>query len=193
MHDIEPHFKWRDEYIAAEDEQSPFHGRIYDEFTYTQKIYNYFIHPQWDDFGSQTLYMKILFVDYDEGYAILEFIGEWNDALHNDIRFLKREIIDSMVSQDIYKFIIIAENVLNFHGDDNCYYEEWYDDIKDEGGWITFVNIHDHVEEEMKDTQIQYYANFGKYFNDVNWRPHKPKHVFKAVEALVHGDVKRLV
>ncbi len=193
MHDIEPHFKWRDRYIASEDEQSPFHGRIYDEFTFTQKVYNYFIHPQWDEFGSQTLYMKILFVDYDEGYAIMEFIGEWNDALHNDIRFLKREIIDVMVAHDINKFILIAENVLNFHGDDNCYYEEWYDDIKEEGGWITFINILDHVEDELKDTQIQYYANFGAHFNEVNWRPHKPKSVFTAVEALVHGDVKRLV
>lgn len=193
MHDIEPHFKWRDQYIASEDDQSPFHGRIYDEFTFTQKVYNYFIHPQWDEFGSQTLYMKILFVDYEEGYTIIEFIGEWNDALHNDIRFLKREVVDVMVDQGIHKFILIAENVLNFHGDDNCYYEEWYDDIKEEGGWITFINIHDHVEEELKDTQIQYYTNFGKYFNDVNWRPHKPKNVFSAVEALVHGDVKRLV
>jgi hypothetical protein len=65
MHDIEPHFKWQNEYISSEDKLSPFHGRIYDEFRFTQKIYNYFIHPQWDEFGSQTLYMKILFVDYE--------------------------------------------------------------------------------------------------------------------------------
>ena len=192
VHDIEPHFKWRDQYVASDDEHSPFHGRIYDEFRYTQKVYNYFIHPQWDEFGSQTLYTKILFVDYEENFAILEFIGEWNDSLYNDVSFLKRDVIDLMIHKGITKYILLCENVLNFHGSDNCYYEEWYDDVKDEGGWITFVNALEHVEEEMKETQIQFYANFGEYFNTLNWRPQKPKHIFKAIEALVHGDIKRL-
>ncbi len=193
MHDIEPHFRWRDEYIASEDEHSPFYGRTYDEFKFTQKVYNYFIHPQWDEFGSSTLYMKILFVDYDDGFAIIELIGEWNDALHNDIKFLKREIIDSLLSHHIYKFIIICENVLNFHGDEDCYYEEFYEDVIEENGWICLVNTLDHVEDEMKDTRLQYYINFGKQYNNLNWRIHSPKAVFSAIEALVHGDVKRLV
>lgn len=193
MHDIEPHFKWRDRYIASEDNRSPFYGRIYDEFRYTQKIYNYFIHPQWDEFGSQTLYMKILFVDYEEGYAIFEFIGEWNDCLHNDVSFLKRDIIDLMLPQGINKYILICENVLNFHGSDDCYYEEWYDDIKEDDGWIAFLNTLEHVEQEMKDTQIQHYVNFGGIFNNLNWRPQKPKLLFNAIEALLQGDVKRLV
>lgn len=192
MHDIEPHFKWRDQYVASEDQQSPFYGRVYSEFQYTEKIYNYFIHPQWDNFGAQTLYTKILFVDYEEAYAIFEFIGEWNDCLNNDIRFFKREIVDMMIEAGIHKFILICENVLNFHGSDNCYYEEWYDDVKEEDGWITFINILDHVEEEMKETQIQYYANFGHNFNNINWRPQKPKFVFNAINALVQGDIKRL-
>ena len=32
---------------------------------------------------------EITFVDYDDGYAIMEFIGEWNDCITNDIMFLK--------------------------------------------------------------------------------------------------------
>ncbi|MCB0640588.1 MAG: hypothetical protein KDC44_03075, partial [Phaeodactylibacter sp.] len=76
MHDIEPFYHWRSDYVAAEDDRSPFYGRVYDEFRFTQKIYNYYIHPQWDAFGSPTLYMKLLKVDYDEGYAIMELIGE---------------------------------------------------------------------------------------------------------------------
>ncbi len=43
--------------------------------------------------GSETLYLKILFVDYDERYAIIELIGEWNDAINNDIMLLKRDIV----------------------------------------------------------------------------------------------------
>ena len=192
MHDIEPHYHWRDEYTAEEDSRSPFFGRQYDEFRFSQKVYNYYIHPQWDAFGSSTLYLKILFVDYTEQYAILELIGEWNDCLHNDIMFLKREIIDALIQEGIYKFILVCENVLNFHGDDDSYYEEWYEDIRDEDGWICLLNTLQHVEEEMQDTQLQAYMNLGGPFNDINWRPQKPKVVFEAIEGLLQRVTRRL-
>lgn len=192
MQDIEPYYHWRDDYIASEDERSPFYGREYDEFTYSRAIYNYYIHPQWDEFGSQTLYLKILYADYDENYAIIELIGEWNDCLHNDIMYLKRDVMDALIEEGIYKFILICENVLNFHGSDDSYYEEWYDDIKDYGGWICCINALNHVEEEMADTRLQYYMSFGKDFDNVNWRPQKPRIVFQAVEALLTGQMRRL-
>ena len=93
-------------------------------------------HPQWDGFGSSTLYIKILFVDYDEGCAIIEMIGEWNDCLHNDIMHLKREVIEDMQLEGIYRFILIGENVLNFHYSDDSYYDEWFDETADVDGWI---------------------------------------------------------
>jgi hypothetical protein len=193
MHDIEPYHRWREYYIASEDELSPFYGRQYDEFYFRDKmVYNYLLHPQWDDFGSDTLYLKILFAEYEDGYAIIELIGEWNDCLHNDIMYLKRDVIDPLIKNGISKFILISENVLNFHGSDDAYYEEWYDDIKDEGGWICILNTLDHVEDEMKDTHLEHFVNFGDEFGDVNWRPHTPKRIFQAVEAMVHGGTKRL-
>ena len=191
MHDIEPFYRWRDYYIAAEDDRSPFHGRIYDEFQFTHQVYNYFIHPQWDEFGSNTLYLKVLFTDYDLGFAIIELIGEWNDAIGNDVMFLKREVVDLMIREGIFKFVLICENVLNFHGDDDCYYEEWYEDVRDEEGWIALINTLDHVSQEMKDTRLQSFINFGDAFNDINWRPHKPKTIFKALDALVRGELTR--
>ena len=123
MHSIEPYYNWRDEYIAEEDERSPFYGREYSEFEYTNSIYDHLIHPQWDEFGSPTLLMKILYADYERGFAIMEFIGEWNDCLHNDIMFLKRDIADELMHEGINKFILIGENVLNFHYSDDSYYE----------------------------------------------------------------------
>lgn len=193
MHDIEPYYRWREHYIASEDEQSPFFGRQYDEFYHPDKmVYNYILHPEWDDFGSDTLYLKILFVEYDEGYAIIELIGEWNDCLHNDIMYLKRDVIDLLIKKDIYKFILIAENVLNFHGSEEDYYEEWYDDIKDEGGWICILNTFNHVTDEMKATRLEHFVNFGDEFVNINWRPHTPKRIFQAVEALIQGGTKRL-
>jgi hypothetical protein len=135
MHEIEPYYQWRDYYIASEDELSPFYNRLYSEFEFKDTIYNYVIHPQWDNFGSSTLYCKALFVDYEKQFCIIEFIGEWNDAVHNDIMEMKRSLIDPMVKEGIVKFIIIGENVLNFHASDELYYEEWYEDVKDEG-WL---------------------------------------------------------
>ncbi|MEZ4990566.1 MAG: hypothetical protein R2824_09140 [Saprospiraceae bacterium] len=82
--------------------------------------------------------------------------------------------------------------MLNFHGDDDSYYEEWYEDIRDEDGWICLLNTLQHVEEEMQETQLQAYVNFGGPFNDINWRPQKPKVVFEAIEGLLQRVTKRL-
>jgi hypothetical protein len=193
MHDIEPYFKWRSAYISEEDDQSPFYGRTYSEFYYSNKVYNYFIHPQWDDFGSSTLYLKTLYADYEIGYVIMELIGEWNDCLHNDIMYLKRDVIDEFALKGISKFILICENVLNFHGSDDCYYEEWYEDIADEEGWICFINTLSHVTEEMESTMIQHYVHLGGIYENVNWRPLKPESLLRWIEKSFSARQKKLL
>jgi len=191
MHDIEPHYKWRHHYISSEDRLSPFYGRTYNEFQFTKKIYNYFIHPQWDEFGSATLYSKIIFADYKEGYAIIELMGEWNDCIQNDIMFLKR-LADKLIHHKINKFILICENVLNFHGSDEDYYEEWYQDVREEDGWIAILNTLDHVRIEMEENNLHHYVNFGTEFNHINWRPQKPSVFFQAIDSMVQTGVRRL-
>ena len=193
MHDIEPYHHWRAHYVAAEDKQSPFFGVTYDEFSFSKKVYNYFIHPQWDDFGSATLYIKVLFVEYDEGYAILELIGEWNDCLYNDIMYLKRYVIDKMIPLGIHNFVLMCDNVLNFHASDDAYYEEWYDDIKDEQGHVIFVNTHDHVLDEIEALRLQYYIHFGEHLNEINWRKKRPKQVLKEVLQIINNKQKLLI
>lgn len=187
MHDIEPYPRWRDHYIASEDDKSPFYGNEYDEFRFTNKVYNYLIHPQWDQFGSSTLYMKILYADYDQGYAIFEFIGEWNDCIDNDVMFLKRRVIDSLLKHQISKYILICENVLNFHGSENDYYEEWYEEVAEEDGWICFINTLDHVIDEMGETQLYHYVNFGNRYNNINWRIQKPRLFCMAMDRLIRS------
>lgn len=192
MHDIEPHYLWREHYTSERDERSPFHGRVYSEFTYTNKVYNYFVHPQWDDFGSQTLYGKQLYADYEAGYAILELIGEWNDLLYNDVKFLKEEVIDALLEAGISRFVVLCEHVLNFHGDDNCYYEEWVEEARDGGGWVALLNTLPHVEDELRDAMVDHYVHFGPGFNALPWRPRKPKQIVRLVEELVEGVPARL-
>ena len=193
MHDIEPYFRWRDTYIAEADKQSPFYRQVYSEFNFTNKLYNFFIHPQWDEFGSSTLYGKLLYTDYDEGCALIELLGEWNDILHNDIMYLKRNVIDLLQKKGINKFVFFCEHVLNFHADtDDDYYAEWAEEVQDEGGWIVMLNTRQHVMEEMQDAHMDRYLYFGPHYNDINWQPQKPLLVFQIIQALVDGRVQRL-
>lgn len=183
MHDIEPYYNWRDYYIAAEDECSPFYAIEHSEFEFTDKIYNYLIHPQWENFGSSSLFLKVLYADYDEGFIIIEMIGEWNDAINNDIMVLKRDIIEDMMAQGIDKFIIIGENVLNFHYSDDCYYEEWFDELDD--GYIALVNFHDHVVKEFKEIHLDQYFVLGGELEEISWRTYTPIQFIKKVDDYV--------
>jgi hypothetical protein len=179
MHDIEPFYNWRHLYVSEEDERSPFYGRVYSEFEFTQTIYNYYIHPQWDEFGSRTLYLKVLLADYEEQYVIIELIGEWNDAIENDIMNLKREVTDKFFEAGITKFILIAENVLNFHSGDRDYYEEWYDEVSDKDGWVVVLNMPEQTQYDFRRAKLNCYLEL---MDIDNWRTYKPFHLFKKVD-----------
>lgn len=183
MQDIEPYYRWRELYIASEDENSPFFGTVYSEFEYSNTVYNYYIHPQWDDFGSNTLYVKILYADYERSFAVLEFIGEWNDALYNDIMYLKREVIEPLIRSGITKFILIGENVLNYHGSDDCYYEEWFQDVDE--GWIAALNFRPHVMKEMEKYNIDSFLITGGELDEINWRLFNPVELLSQIEKIV--------
>lgn len=183
MHSIEPFYNWQNIYVSEEDESSPFYGRVYSEFEFTHAVYNYLIHPQWDEFGSATLYLKIIFADYELGFAVIEFIGEWNDCLYNDIMYLKRDVIDLLIQKGIRKFMLIGENVMNFHFSDESYYQEWYEDI--EGGWIIGINFRQHVIDEFRKCLINHYILFNSPENEINWRRHDPLNLFEIIEEMI--------
>lgn len=185
MHEIEPFEKWKGKYLPEMDKKSPFYGKQYNEFECTHTIYNYFIHPQWDFFGANTLYLKVLFVDYIQQFAIIEFIGEWNDCIDNDIMFLKRDVVDVMIKEGVNKFVLIGENVLNFHASDNAYYEEWHEDIVGEGGWIVALGFRTHIIEEMKKADLHYYIFIHERFSEVPWRKYKPAHLIQVLDDLM--------
>ncbi len=182
VHYVEPYYHWRNLYIASEDEASPFYGREYSEFEFQDRIYNYLIHPQWDSIGSNTLFVKILFVDYDSNYAIIEMIGEWNDAIENDIMVLKRDLMDDLIGTGINKFILIGENVLNFHSSDDCYYEECADDLEE--GWVALINFHEHVEREMTGIGVDQYFLMGGKLDEIDWRTYLPHQLYKRVKKI---------
>ncbi|MFK7901118.1 MAG: hypothetical protein AB8B61_10225 [Cyclobacteriaceae bacterium] len=188
MHEIEPYYGWLNRYNSVNDPHSPFYEKVHNELSYTDTIYGYYIHPQWDFIGSETLYIKVLFTNYEEGVAIIELIGEWNDTLHNDIMHLKRNLIDELIPQKITKFILIGESVFNFHGSDDCYYEEWFEEIED--GWITAINFRDFIQEEWSSFHIDYYFNFGGEELEIdNWRTMTPQMLYQRVNQVMQKRI----
>lgn len=187
MHNIEPYYNWTKYYEVSQDENSPYYGKEYNYDLYSETIYGYYIDPAWDPIGSETLYIKILYADYTRNFAIIEFIGEWNDAINNDIMHLKRNIIEHLSAYNINKFILLGESVLNFHGSDDCYYEEWFEDVED--GWIAAVNFRDFVLDEMQKYNIDSYVNFGGNLQIENWRTMQPHVFFELVNSLINRRI----
>ncbi|MBN2614145.1 MAG: hypothetical protein JXR71_00495 [Bacteroidales bacterium] len=179
MHDIEPYYRWSSLYSASQDNKSPFFGKQNNEVYFEHVIYNHYIHPQWDDFGSLTLYMKLLFADYDKQYCIIELMGEWNDILYNDVMYLYRNVIEYMMDEGIQYYILIGENVLDFHVDSDDYYAEWFDNLDE--GWIVGLNFRDHVLHEFSKGNIDQYISFGGRFNDFGWRSLHPDQLYAAI------------
>lgn len=133
--------------------------------------------------GSETLYIKILFADYDTGYVVIELIGEWNDAINNDIMTFKRNIIELLEQEGINKFILIGENILNFHGSDDSYYEEWFEEVEE--GWIAAVNFPDFIFDEMHKYRLDQYMHMGGTLQIEKWRTLHPSRFCEMVEALI--------
>ncbi|MFT5886917.1 MAG: hypothetical protein ACI9IP_003389 [Arcticibacterium sp.] len=182
MHKIEPYYNWQKYYQAEKDLRSPFFGKTYSIF-YEHDVYGYYIDPNWDHIGSETLYSKLLFVNYSKRFAVIELFGEWNDSLHNDIMYLKRTVIDRLLKNDIDKFILITENVFQFHGGDTDYYEEWFEEVED--GWVSLLNAPQFILTEMQKYNLDYYLNFGGTLQFDQWRTMTPDQLFQLVSSLM--------
>lgn len=180
MQDIEPYFNWRQFYVTEEDEHSPYFQKVYSEFEYVDTIYNHYIHPQWDSIESESMFVKILYADYEDGYAFIELIGEWNDAIHNDIELLKGNLLEILIDAGINKIILIGENVLNFHFEDDCYYEELQEELED--GYIIGLNFMEHVVREFADNQLTRFIEMDESFYMEDWRTFTPSALFKSIE-----------
>mgnify|MGYP001806909881 FL=1 len=73
--------------------------------------------------------------------------------------------------------------MLNFHYSDDCYYEEWFDDVEE--GWIAMVNFHDHVITEFSKARIDHYFVMGGELEEIDWRTYQPRDFYDRVNVLV--------
>ena len=97
-----------------------------------------------------------------------------------------------MRAAGITKYILLGENVFNFHGSDDSYYEEWFDEVEDiEGreesgpGWIAAVSFPDFIQDELRKYHIDQYVNMGGTLQVSNWRTLHPTTFFSIVDELI--------
>jgi MFS superfamily sulfate permease-like transporter len=95
---------------------------------------------------------------------------------------LKRDVIDKLISEGITKFILIAENVLNFHSSDASYYEEWIEDIQESGGWVVMLDLPAQSQYDFRKTHINRYVELMDY---PGWRTAQPNHLFAAIDNIL--------
>ena len=123
--------------------------------------------------------MKLLYADYEQHFVIIELLGEWNDAIENDIMTLRREITDNLYKQGITKYILIAENVLNFHSSDDSYYEEWHEQLEDDNGWVVLINFPEQSQYDFKRSRL---TNYVELLELPQWRTLKPEIIFQLID-----------
>lgn len=180
MHHVEPHYLWLKYYDSEADERSPFHGVVHNEFFYDRQVYQYLAHPQWDFIGSEGLLVKIIFADYERGYAVIELFGVWNDLLENDYRLLAENCLTYLIDNGINKIVLICENILNVYLDSEDYYEAIQDELGD--GWICLIRAREHVQREMQDFSIDQYFFWSEELDELHWRKLTPWQLIGAVD-----------
>ncbi len=181
MHEIEPFYGWLSLYSNEDDDNSPFQTAEHGAFSLDKGVYEYLAHPLWDEIGSDGLLVKILYANYDEGYAVVELFGVWNDLIQNDYRLLAEHCLTYLIDAGIDKFILVVENVLNIYLDADDYYEALQEEL--EGGWISLLRPRAHVVREIEQYDIGQYFFWSEELDELNWRKLKPWELYGLVES----------
>ncbi|MEL6255990.1 MAG: hypothetical protein AAFR87_28555 [Bacteroidota bacterium] len=184
LRDIEPFYGWLELYNHEKDQNSPFHAIEHNLFYFDRSVNSIPAHPLWDDIGSESLLVKILFANYQEGYAIIELFGEWNDLFDNDYRLLAENCLSYLIDNGINKFILICENVFHIYLEEDDYYRAVEDELED--GWIFALRLRKELKEEMRAYGISQYLYWSDKTDALNWRTLKPNQLYEAIYSLLH-------
>jgi hypothetical protein len=96
---------------------------------------------------------------------------------------IKRDLVDEMIPEGIDKYILIGENILNFHADIQDYYDEWLEEVPD--GWMAMINLRSHVIDELSNYGLDAYFLLGGKLDDLAWRTAHPRKLFEKVQSVV--------
>ena len=72
-----------------------------------------------------------------------------------------------MVAAGIKKYVLIDKNAFNFHGSDDCYFEEWFEDLEERR--IAAFGFRDHVLGEWREYDADACLNFAGRPEVNNW------------------------
>jgi hypothetical protein len=97
--------------------------------------------------------------------------------------WLKREVIEMLAEEGIDKYILIGENVLNFHSSDDCYYEEWFEETEE--GWIAAINFREQVHSEWRQIGIDNYIVYGGELDEIGWRTMSPNQLYTLINKII--------
>ncbi|MDX2248504.1 MAG: hypothetical protein SF052_17095 [Bacteroidia bacterium] len=181
LRDIEPFYGWLEIYSHDRDERSPFHEIQHSLFYYDRSVNNIPAHPLWDDIGSESLLVKILYANYEEGYAIIELFGEWNDLFENDYKLLGENCLTYLIDNGIDKFILICENVFHIYLETDDYYQALQDEMEE--GWICILRARQEIFEEMNHYGVASYFYWSPFLDELEWRKLKPFQLFSLIQS----------
>ena len=185
---FEPFYGWVTWYDPDTDDNSPFYGGGPHRNEEGPKIYNFPAHPDWDDFGSESLLTKILFADYSRGYVVIEFLGYWNDLLLNDFKMLAENVLTWLIDGGIRHFIFLTENVFNIWLGSDDYYEALQEEIED--GWICILKGRKSVLAEIDRYGIDRFLYRSSALDNLQWRKLKPWDLFDVVNESISRLLK---
>lgn len=180
LHEIEPFYGWLNHYSHESDVNSPFHKVDHNMFYFDRSVNRIPAHPLWDDIGSESLLVKILYADYQEGFAVIELFGEWNDLFENDFKLLAENCLTYLIDAGIQRFVLVCENVFNIYLESDDYYEALQEEVED--GWVCLLRPREQVWEELEGYGIAPYFFRSEVLDDLNWRKLKPPQLFTAVQ-----------
>lgn len=186
--DIEPFYGWLHLYSHETDELSPFHAVEHNQFYYDRFVYTFHAHPLWDTIESESLLVKILYVSYQENFAVIELLGEWNDLFENDFKLLCENCLTYLTDNGVDKFILICENVFHAYLDADDYYQAFSEEIPD--GWICLLRGRPNVLDEFINYRIDPYFYWSAAFDELHWRKLKPWSLFELVERQISRTLR---
>lgn len=185
---IEPFYGWLHYYSHEKDQRSPFHEVEHNLFEFDRSVNHIPAHPLWDDFGSESLLVKILFADYQKHYAILELFGEWNDLYDNDFKLLAENCLSILIEEGINQIILICENVFHGYFESDDYYDALQEELED--GWMVAIRLREELQNEMIDFGINQYFFWSPLLDEAPWRTIKPPVLYKLVSSRLENLIQ---
>ena len=138
--------------------------------------------------------------NYELVRGIIKYLEE---SLLNDIE-IQRSTIDGFINDlkslpfnDLYgscdAFMLAAnvlssiENVLNFHSSGSDYYEELFEELSDQNGWVVCLNMPPQTQYDFIKAHLNRYIELMELDN---WRTYKPFHLFRKIDSELSARIK---